>query len=325
MFITSIQVRGFRDLASFSATGLGRVVHVLGPTPQTTALADAVQLTFAAVSQDLLADLIGRWQLCGPEEQPEIVGEPFPDQASWTDTSAAGAIVGPERNLRVELSMRLDPPLYGSLRQQAAREPRLVAALSSGAELRLSVGALFTRSWDTMALTIHSVAFGDVALTDQDRKRWGNRFLRQLGERLHRFVPSAAVGDIAMAALTSRDQRGAYESWAVALLPDGPSLRVISGPGGRSQVLANERPLARWGWQVQEQAALAAAIHLSGADIVWAETEEPEVAAAVEGDASPLEQVFVVSSAGTLEVEDAPTKTLSTTSLPTNLYPTTAT
>lgn len=319
MFVTSLRARGFADLADFSATDLGRVVRVAGPTPQTTALADALQLAFAALSEPALRELLGRWQVCGPDEEPELVVDPFPEQAIWADGRVAGDIVGPDRTLQVDLSLRLDPPLYGALRQQAARDPRLVAALSSGAELRLSVGAVFTRSLDTLALSIDRVSFGEVGLTDADRARWADRLLRRLGGRLARFDAGMDIGAAALDALTSRDRIDAYRAWSGALGPDGPALRVVAGPGGRPQVLADERPLSRWGRRVRERAALAATVHLRGVDILWAETEEEGLEEAVEGAASPLEQVFEVSSRGELSVHGEAAPPRPTTPLPTTL------
>lgn len=319
MYITSVRARGFADLDDFTAHDLGRVVTIAGPTPQTTALGDALQLAFAALSPLALLDLLERWDLGSAEEPPEVLGEPFPDQATWVDAGAARAIVGPDRTLQVEVDLHLDPPLYGELRQQAAREPRLVTALASGGQLRLGVGALFNRSLDAVALSIDRIAVGDVPISEADRVRWADRLLRRVAARLHRFRPGATGAAAALAALTSRDRLDAYEAWSHALLPDGPRLRVVTGPGGKTGILADERPLARWGRRVQEQAALAAAVHLERADILWAETDLDALGAAVIGASSPLEQVFVVRPNGELVVESVDRPARPTTPLPTQL------
>ena len=137
MYISSIAVHGLQDLPHFEAKGLSRSVTVRGPGPAATALGDAIALAFAAIDRDALDRLLTRWDLLGPDESAEIVGTPFPDQAIWSDRLAAGALVDDkgDRTITVNLGLALDPPLFGELRSQAARLPRLVTALSQGAEL----------------------------------------------------------------------------------------------------------------------------------------------------------------------------------------------
>ena len=122
MYITSIHARGFRDLPDGRLDDLGRVVDLKGPSPESTALGDALELAFAALSEDGLERLLRRWGLIAPDEQPEITGTPFPDQASWTDqTTARSLVADPARpNLRVDVTLSLDPPLYGQLRRSHA-------------------------------------------------------------------------------------------------------------------------------------------------------------------------------------------------------------
>ncbi len=300
MFISSIRVRGFRDLPAFEATDLKRVVRLVGPSLATAALGDAVELAFAALSQDGLRRLLTRWELCAPGETPELVGEVFPEQASWMDGTAARGLVGADRALRVTLTLALDPPLFGQLRQHATRDPQLAAALASGAHLRLDVGALFVSTFDAVAITLHQVGLGELVFGDEARSRWVDRLLVQLGGRFSRFDASAPVAERALAALTSREDHAAYLAWSTAL--GSPQLRAISGPGGRAQVLADERPLWRWGRPVQERARLQAAIHLSGADIVWVESALEDADQAVDGAGSALEQVWRVCEDGNLYV-----------------------
>ena len=322
MYVTAIKVRGFADLPHYESGLLERVVHFKGPSLETTALGDAIQLAFAALSHAALRDLLHRWELCAPDEEPEILGDDFPDQATWSDGDAARVLVGPERHLKVELSFNLDPPLFGQLRQHAARAPRLAAALSSGAELHLAVGALFTSTYDGLAVAVHSIRIGDVTLTEADRTRWANKLLRDFGLRLARHRPDHDAAPQALDALTSRDGLDAYLDWTRALGPEGPKLRALRGPGGRAQIYGGERPIARWGPDLRRQAALAASIHLSGADILWVDQADPTLVDAVEGPASPLEQVFMVSEAGTLAIDNEPAPPPATTPLPTSLRPT---
>ena len=99
-----------------------------------------------------------------------------------------------------------------------------------------------------------------------------------------------------------RDHHAAYRQWQSALGPDGPHLRVARGADDRPTLLGDDQPLRRYGQAGQDRAALAAAIHLSGADILWAESADVLLKQAVESDPSPLEQVFSVSPTGTVGV-----------------------
>ena len=312
MFITAIHARGFRDLPDGRLDGLGRLVDLTGPSPTTTALGDAVELAFAALSEAGLTRLLRRWGLLAEGEDPEITGSPFPDQASWADRSSARALVAdPETpTLRVDITLSLDPPLYGLLRAEAGRDPRVGAALGQGGALTFAVGALFTRTFDTLALTLHGLRIGDEAFPtgEGERPHWVPRLLRLLATRLHRHDPAAPASETATAALDallSQDRHGAWEAWSRALLPGGPALRVARGPGGDAILQGDDLPLRRHGARAVRDAGLAAAVHLSGADVVWAESGRAWLATAVDGDASALEQVFRVHPGGTL----APTLT----------------
>jgi hypothetical protein len=324
MFVTGVHARGFRDLPDLTLKGLGRSVDLQGPTPATTALADAIELAFAALSASSLEAMLLRWGVLAIGEQPEVTGQPFPEQASWEDQTAARALVADEheRNLRVDLTVALDPPMFGILRSEAAREPRVVAALGQGASVRIAVGALFTSTFDTMALTIHEVGLGDerFPVRGGERPRWMDRLLRAVADRYHRWDPEVDTAGVALEAMTSRDRYAASEAWQAALGPDGPRLRAARGPGGHPILLGDDLPLRRHGRGAVDDAGLAAAVHLSRADIVWAETDRAWLLDAVEGDDSPLEQVFRVHPAGERTVTAAPPDAPKPTrSLPTTL------
>jgi hypothetical protein len=306
MFITAVSVRGFADLALFELQDLGRRVELRGPDPASTALGDAIELAFAALSEDALARLLSRWGLLGPGEEAEINGENFPDQATWSDGQAARYLLppGPERHIQVEVEIEPDPILYGELRAESAREPRLVIGLSEGGRLTLGVGVLFASSFDALALNLQRFEVGGQAfpLHGSDRPSWLDRFLRLLAHRFHRHDPSRSVADDALAAATSRDQFEAYQSWQKCI--DGEhTLRAARGAGDRSLILCNERPLSRWGPTTESLVRLGASVHLSGADVVWAETLPERMESAIEGDGSALEQVFCIHSEGTIRVE----------------------
>lgn len=317
MLLTALRVRGFRDLSSFEADSLDRVVTVSGQPPAVTALADAIELAFGALDPACLERLLSRWHL---DDDLEILDEAgMVEQASWAEGEHLRALIDDGRTIRVDLTVAPDPPLFRELREQAAREPRLAPALAEGASLHLSVGALFTRSLDAVALSVDRIAVGSVGLTLSDGNRWVRRLLRGLGPRFHRHDPQDPVGELALSALTSFDQHDRYGRWASALAPGGPSLRVVQGPRSSPMVLADGRLLDRWGARIQHAAGLAASVHLSGAEIVWAESTEPLLARGVQGAGSPLEQVFIVQEGGALQVTPREAPMPRTAPLPTTL------
>ena len=95
-------------------------------------------------------------------------------------------------------------------------------------------------------------------------------------------------------------------AWQNALGPDGPHLRVAKDANDLPVLLGNDLPLRRYGPPIVDMATLAAAIHLTNADILWAESDGLVLSNATETDPSPLEQVFRVGSNGTIQVEADP-------------------
>jgi len=323
MLITSVHVSGFRDLPNFNAKKLGRVVCLKGPGPSTTALGDAIQLCFAALNPVQVAPLLRRWGVLAPDEVPEIIGAPFPDQAIWTDQTAAKALVADPiaRTLKVTLELRLDPILFGQLRALATRDPRLVSALAKGSTAKIEVGALFTQTFDAVAFNVHKLVIGNEAFSTKstDQPKWVGTFLNQLSNRAMRHNPVQAVQDVAQAAMdaaTSQTHFQNYCAWQSALTDPYGSVRAARGPEGTAVLLANELPIRRWGASAIRRAAAASSAFLSNADVLWIQTEDPWIEQFVESDDAPLEQIWRVCEDGEMEVSEQPEKHPKRTTLP---------
>lgn len=306
MYISAIEVQGLRDLPRFAARDLDRVVTIRGPSPAATALGDAVELFFGALSAPALRRFLHRVELLQPDEEPEILGEPHPVQASWRDRKAAEVqVVQGERSRSVTLELALDPPLFRTLSDQAAREPRLVSALGAGGTVRISVGALLATSMDAMAITLTGFEVGGERFptADAERPGWMKHFLATLVHRFHRAGPASAtdlpqrVLDVAL----SRDRHAAFQGWQRALAPHLGQVRPALGPGGRPTLLADDLPLRRHGPAALARASLAADAWLDPADVLWVDDGPEWIEQAVEGEDSPLEQVFRVLPEGTLD------------------------
>lgn len=309
MLVESVDVEGMADLLRFSTGPLERITRFKGPDPASVALGDALELFFAALSPVHLRRLLARWQLLVLDEEPDLIVEPFPDQARWS-TAAAGSdlVADPKtRAISVTAALRLDPVLFRGLRAEAARHPRLVTALSSGPVVTITVGALFASTFDALALSVNTVQIGEERFPtlDAERPAWLTRLLLALGPRFHRYTPDPhTVASWAMAAATSRDRFPAYTAWQQALAERLGVVRVALGAGGAPTLLVNERPVWRWGDHGARTAALAAAVHLSNADVLWAESEDPILAEGIEQGA--LEQVLLLGPGGERAVQPPP-------------------
>lgn len=305
MYVTAIEVHGLRDLPRFSASGLDRVVRVRGPSPAATALGDAMELFFGALSGARLVRMLRRVELLQPGEDPEVIGEPHPVQASWRDRKAAEVqVVQGERSRTVTLELELDPPLFRRLSDQAAREPRLVSALGAGGAVRISVGALLATSMDAMALTITGFSVGGERFptAETERPAWMKGFLAALADRFNRAEPyDDDLPQRVMASMLSRDGYDEFLGWQRSLQADYGRVRPALGPGGKPALVADDLPLRRYGPAALARVALAADAWLHPCDLLWVDQDAPWIEDAVEGEDSPLEQVFRVCADGEID------------------------
>jgi hypothetical protein len=299
MILRSITFNGHRAAPRVAWAGDGRAVQVGPPGPATTALGDGLAFFFAATSGARLHALASSWGL-GPSGEPPPAG-PLGDELLWDDAAVSFVDPSGDRTWSLAVEIAPDPPLFARLRAEVGREPRLAAGLAAGGALGLTLSALFTRDLRGVAVSWGAVSVGgeSFSLRAGERARWAESLLAGLGPRFHRFDPHADPAPGALAALLAREGHGAYQRFAAALGPAGPALRAATDARGAPLVLAGERPLARCARVVDEDARLAAAVHLSGAELLWAETDRAWVDGLCEGEASALEQVFRVVDGGT--------------------------
>ncbi|NOY24571.1 MAG: hypothetical protein GXP62_01735 [Oligoflexia bacterium] len=314
MYITAIEIKGMRDLPHLSLHDLDRVVRVAGPTPAATALGDGLELFFAAFSAQALERFLRRVELLQPEEAPEIIGDPHPVQASWQDRKAAEMqVTQGQRSRIVTVELRLDPPLFRTLSDQAAREPRMVAALASGGTVRITVGALLATSMDALSLTLTGFQVGDkrFATAEGERPAWLKNFLLALTHRFHRADerPAEALAQQVTELALSRDRHADFLGWQHTLADSIGLVRPALGPGGQPTLVADDLPLRRHGPVALRRARLAADAWLDPCDVLWVDDGPAWIDDAVAGDDSPLEQVFRVCADGTIDptpAEDSP-------------------
>ncbi len=190
MLIKAIEVEGFRDLESFQARDLDSVVADRRSVSRDHGARGRTRPVLRGDGAAALLRMLHRWRVPAPGEAPEIVGVHLPEEVTWSGSSvAARAMVrgAHQRDLKITLELAPDPPQFGALRDLAAKEPRILLAIARGGNLRVTVGALFTNTFDGLALTVHSFAVGDEAFPlSSGRPEWLTTFLRGLATRWHR-------------------------------------------------------------------------------------------------------------------------------------------
>lgn len=183
--------------------------------PDGAAMADALDLLSVSMCPsraERVASRLGWWT-----SRSNVVGPSAPGdveiELQGLHAPAVDAVVLPDaRALTIEASMALDPPMYGRLRELAARDPRLVLALGQEPAVRVKAGWLFSRDRATAHPSVLHFRVGDVGfdLSGKDRPAWLPDLLVDLGSRFFRtdpFEAPAAVADRLLAASLSADRR----------------------------------------------------------------------------------------------------------------------
>ena len=309
MYVRSLSIQGLSDLSLFSVDSLGRMVRVKGPSLAATAVGDGLALAFAALSEDVLRRLLCRWGLVRTPEDAEIEGDDLPSQAIWKDRRIAKTLVADhtQRRISTRIEILLDPLLCADLRAQAGREPRLSLSLGAEHTLTLEVSAFFGASWDVMSISIQSLIIGSerFATSSSERAPWLTRLLKTLGERYTSHDESTGHAQTALSAMVSPESEAydRYLLWSAFLAAKHGQVRVAQNDDGRPLFMLGERPLARHGPAALAEAERAVTATLSGADIMWLSDSDGDCDALIEGDASPLEQVWSVSNSGEIDPE----------------------
>jgi len=317
MHITDLDVLGLGPGGRLACLGLERAT-VLGGDPQgLTAMVDALDLFFATLDGDALRHTLWRMGFTEDLSTLQVVGDPLPDRASWVGADAARALLtGPDRSIRIQVDISLDPLQFRSLREWAVRSPDLVSALSVGPTLRVIVGWTFERSLEAVSLGIAGVEIGGVRVPSAgvERPEWLTPFLRGLVGRFcalprgwrGRDPVAVCWRDALLSSDPARQRAHDALSRALAGLPFGlerarpvrwnrEGCRVVAGP--------SLRPVETFGPGAVEGVEVAAAVHLLGAEILafqWPGRglDPAEVRAwlsrQAEDDASPLEQVILL-------------------------------
>jgi hypothetical protein len=321
MWITAIRTEGFAPQADLTLEDLPRAAFIHGPAERCEQVAAALQLFFAALLPERLPRvLVG----LGFEPVPgaiEVLGQPLPDQARWSLPWAAHALLAdPQaRNLKIRLTMALDPLQFRFLREHAGRHPWLVAALAEGARAEITVGWLFDKDHSAAVVSVLTVVLGEeqVPVAGPESPGWLPAFLQGLARRFRALphpggsLPQAAEAWLealtdprpgrldAATRVSASLEAPPFSLERVRPVRWGDAAAVVTGP--------RARPIAWSGPAAVEAVELAAAVHLSGAEILclrYPGLQQPEpaavqawLAAAATEPGSPLEQVLLLGVA----------------------------
>jgi hypothetical protein len=302
MYIERFEATGFGGLRRFEVT-LDRAARLDGPPRALVAFQDALLLAFAAWDSRALGQLLARWGCVNPV----IAGTGLPEGATWDSAPGLGAVLdrGAEGLLTVGLTISLDPPQFGKLRRLAARDSRLIDALSEGAHLTVRVGARFSPGLDALALDPLGFMIGKEGfpIAGAERPVWMTPFLQGLAGRIWWGpLPGTAWGDRARSyrAEDQRALRRALTALAGPPLSLGEAVALPDGPG--FFVEDDLVPARHLGEPALRAAGLVGAVHLAGAEIIVVERPpadwEAWLSEQAEADASPLEQVLLVGIPG---------------------------
>ncbi len=312
MLIDAIEIQGMKSVRDWSQRGLG--VRVDMPSPPTgVAIADAISLVESVLSPDRFAPVCASLGLSTPAQELHNDEAGFIEQAVELDRDGVESLLDNDGNRRITVSMTLslDPPLFGRLREESMRDPRVMTALGQNATLSLKVGWLFSMDRSAVSLGVLEVLVGDTPfpLNKSERPGWMNGMLRAIGGRLGRIDWGESVVDVSqrlqLAALSADPARRSAYARAAAVLAKPPfdlghleligfggSVRAAFGPDlVRARQLG---PGAARALRLVEAAILRAPDVLVVEDATPAESEW--LVSCTEGDHATLEQLWILGN-----------------------------
>lgn len=242
MLLTSVRVEGLRSAPVAHLDDLA-TQQVL-PPGLSAALADGLCLFQAAVCPSTTAAHLHALGIAGPD-------------TTWTQDQArldeveelhAGGVrdlvaEAPHPHVTVHLSVVPDPPMFGTLRDLAVRDPRWVAALGSGAALHIRLGWLFNRAATHASVAVLAVQVGEERFSpsEPDTAAWLPDVLTTIGGKIHRLPdhtpPEDQARGVFEAQLSSQAPVRAAAARAARSLARAPfgwgTLEVVRHPEGQ--------------------------------------------------------------------------------------------
>ena len=184
-------------LVALSIEGLARAPEwsdtldasqALPEAPLGMAVADGIALFAAGLDGDRCERVLRRMGVARGEQEVHRDDHDFAEQVVGLDPFEVEALLDPEGGRRVTVSGRiaLDPPLFGRLREESMRDPKMLAALGEDPTLTVKVGWLFSSDRSAASVGVLEVKVANTAFPTgrSERPRWMNGLLRAVGARL---------------------------------------------------------------------------------------------------------------------------------------------
>lgn len=201
MRLQALALEGLRHAADWSIDSLD-VTATLPPAPVGIAVADGIALLAAALDPSRTEGILDRAGLVGPDLELLLDERNLPEQVSGLEAPEVEALLDPEggRRVVVEATVDLDPPLFGQLREESMRDPRMLAALGASPTVTVKVGWLFTADHATASVGVLEVKVADTPFPTgrAERPRWMDSLLRGIGQRLGGVGARSAVQELGM-------------------------------------------------------------------------------------------------------------------------------
>lgn len=265
MWIQSIDISGLYDLPQCTLDNIpAEGMTFRETTAETTALADAIGLWFAAFDDDAMVDWVINmgWAY---EEEIEVFGEQHIEEILWVDGSLPRLWVD-ERDVSVHLKIGLESSMIQEMRGFIL-EPDVLVSLLEERTLSATVTVRFTNDYRVMAIGIHGLQLGSVRLP-VEKPVWVPKLYELMTGRFYRDNIRQSIPEMALQALLSIEGFDRYQSFQDACAMIG-SVRVVGGRDRTPILLVDNLPLRRLGLSTLEQVRVLASWYLTPSDIVW--------------------------------------------------------
>ena len=267
MYVRSIEIQGLADLPYCRLDEIpSNGMRFKGSTPETTALADAMAMWFAAFDELALVDLIVHWGWA-QEEDIEVFVKDRVEEVHWFDGSCAAMWVE-DRDVSIAVEVVLDSGVLQRLRQIIS-DPEVQVALMTAPTFAATVSLHWSSDHQVMAIGLSSMLLGQWRMP-VEKPHWYGPFLRVFQSRFFRNHNRFSVADSALTNLLSLKGFDRYTAFQKACAKWG-EIRVASVLDSEPVLLIDDKPIRRWGDDMETQLRVLAAWYLMEADIVWSD------------------------------------------------------
>ena len=267
MNIRSIEIQGVADLPYCCLTDIPHNgMRFQRSTPETTALADSIAMWFAAFDELTLVDLIVQWGWA-QEEDIEVFVKERVEEVHWFDGSCAAMWVE-DRDVSIALEVVLDSATLQRLRQLIPN-PEVQVALMTEPTFAATVSLRWSSDHQVMGIGLSSMQLGHWRMP-VDKPHWYGGLLQIFQTRFFRNHNRFAVAESALTTMLSLTGFERYRAFQEACSKWG-DLRVASVLDREPVLLIDDKPIRRWGDDMEAQIRVLAAWHLIEADIVWSD------------------------------------------------------